>query len=83
MLRYILTPIGILVGLLMVIKTDWFLKVCGRINWAEKYLSTDGGSRLFYKLLGILVIIICFMIMIGTFQVLLLKILSPLFRGMY
>ncbi len=81
MLRYILGPLGILIGVILVLKAEWFLKNFGRMEWAEKYLSTEGGTRLAYKLLGILIIIICFMIMTGFFQVLLLKILGPLFRG--
>jgi hypothetical protein len=83
MFRYILSFISILIGALLVIKTDWFLKVLGRIEWAERHLGTEGGSRLFYKLLGLLIIIIGFMIMTGAFQALLVKTLSPLFRGIY
>ena len=52
--------VGIIVtgiGFLLVWKADWFLKNFGFIPFAEKYLSSEGGSRLFYKLIGILIMV--------------------------
>jgi len=46
------------VGFLIVLKADWFLQNFGSIPFAEKHLSSEGGSRLFYKLIGILFMII-------------------------
>ena len=46
------------VGFIIVWKSDFFLKNFGRVPVAEKYLGSDGGTRLFYKLLGILVMVI-------------------------
>ena len=40
------------IGILPVIKTQWFLENFGSIAWAEQHL---GGSRMFYKLLGLLI----------------------------
>ena len=45
------------IGFIMVWKSDFFLKNFGRVPTAEKYLGSEGGTRLFYKLLGILVMI--------------------------
>lgn len=42
-----------LVGFHMVWKTESWLRTFGRIPSAEKYLGLEGGSRLFYKLLGV------------------------------
>lgn len=59
-MRTVLRVIGgialIFVGCLFVIKSEWFLQNFGKIDWAEQNLGLDGGSRLFYKLLGIIII---------------------------
>ena len=43
----------IAVGIHMVVKTDKYLSFFGRVAWAEQHLGLEGGSRLFYKLLGL------------------------------
>lgn len=59
-MRTVLRVLGgaglIFIGCLFVIKTEWFLQNFGKIDWAEQHLGLDGGSRLFYKLLGIIII---------------------------
>jgi len=50
-----------LIGFIFVWKSDWFLKNFGRIPFAEKYLGTEGGTRLFYKLIGLLIMFGAFM----------------------
>jgi hypothetical protein len=45
-------------GYLMVWKSDWLLRNIGSIPSAEKYLHTEGGSRLMYKLIGILLLLL-------------------------
>ncbi len=50
--------IGVLilaVGVFFVIKTEIILDFFGSVDWAERHL---GGTRLFYKLLGILFIVL-------------------------
>lgn len=49
----------------MVLKTIWFLRFFGKIAWAERNLGLDGGTSLFYKLLGVLFILISLMFMTG------------------
>jgi hypothetical protein len=68
MIKFIIGIVGIAIGSLLVIKTEWFLRFFGRIEWAETHLGMDGGSSLFYKLLGILCIIISFMLMTGIVE---------------
>jgi hypothetical protein len=46
-----------LLGFFMVWKTEWFLQNFGRIDWAEEHLGTSGGTRLGYKLVGLIFII--------------------------
>jgi len=50
-------------GYLMVWKSNWLLRNVGSIPSAEKYLHTEGGSRLMYKLIGL------FLLIIGALQV--------------
>jgi len=77
--RIIVGIVGIVIGSIMVIRSEWLLSFFGRINWAEIHLGSEGGTRLFYKLIGILAIIISLMIMTGMIEGLLMAIFGPLF----
>ncbi|MBU0613203.1 hypothetical protein KKB10_04255 [Patescibacteria group bacterium] len=74
--RFIFGIIGIIIGSLMVIKTEWFLRFFGKIEWAEQHLGLDGGTSLFYKLLGIAAIILSFMLMTGMLESIFEKVFS-------
>jgi hypothetical protein len=52
-------------GVVMVLKSEWLLSFFGRIAWAEEKLGYEGGTRLFYKLLGLGLILMAFMIISG------------------
>ena len=66
MLTRVLIGFGIIVfGALLIIKTEWLLSAFGRITWAEEKLGAEGGTRVFYKLLGMGCIVLAFMIMSG------------------
>ncbi len=68
MLRVFL-GIGIVaVGFVFVWKTEWFLRNLGRVEWAEKHLGFEGGSRLFYKLMGIVIIFLGFFVISGIWH---------------
>lgn len=57
-LRQFMFGMGIaFIGFLVVWKSDFLLRNFGRVPFAEKYLGSDGGTRLFYKLLGVLTMI--------------------------
>lgn len=64
-MKYVVGILVILLGVAMVLKTNWFLQMFGRIGWAEQHLGLEGGSRLFYKLLGIAFIFLSLMGMTG------------------
>ncbi|PIS05158.1 MAG: hypothetical protein COT81_02660 [Candidatus Buchananbacteria bacterium CG10_big_fil_rev_8_21_14_0_10_42_9] len=81
-MRFIFGFIGIAVGFLLVWKADWILNNFGHIEWAEEHLSTEGGTRLFWKLLGLLIIILSMLYMFGILQGIILSIFSSMFRGM-
>lgn len=68
------------VGFLFVLKTDSFLNNFGRLPFFENHLATSGGSRLGYKLVGMVVIIIGFMITVGLIGGFIAWLASPLTR---
>lgn len=53
-------------GLFMVLKTEWLLENFGRISWFEEKLGSEGGSRLGYKLVGVVAITIGIIVMTGS-----------------
>ena len=74
MTKYIIGGILIIAGAIMIVKTDWMLRMFGRVAWAEAKLGVEGGTRIFYKLLGIVAIILAFMLMSGYVYTLLERI---------
>ncbi|HCJ52360.1 MAG: hypothetical protein A2898_01305 [Candidatus Kerfeldbacteria bacterium RIFCSPLOWO2_01_FULL_48_11] len=68
-MRYFLGIIIIGIGYVFVWKSDWFVENFGRIDFAERHLASGlGGTRLFYKLLGIVIIIGAFLYMSGAVE---------------
>ena len=67
-------------GIGMVLKTEWLLENFGRIAWFEAKLSTEGGSRLGYKLIGLGAIIIGIIVMTGSGSDFMGWLVSPLVR---
>lgn len=68
MKQYILGSLGLLLGAVMVIKTDIFLRSFGRIDWFEEHLASSGGSRAGYKIIGILFVLFSLMALTGQFS---------------
>ena len=56
------------VGAVVTIKAEWIYQNFGPIPSADKYLGTEGGSRLAYKLIGILISIVGFLIMTNLIE---------------
>ena len=57
-----LIALGVIaVGSLMVIKTQWIYDFTGPIDWAEQHLGSEGGTRIFIKLLGVVLILGAFL----------------------
>jgi len=65
----------VLAGTAMVIKSDWFLKNFGRIPWAEAKI---GGTMFFYKLVGILLILVGLTLIFNLFGGIVLWFFGPL-----
>lgn len=78
---------NILFGLLIiaagtgiVMKSEQIYQNFGRIAFFEKYLGTDGGSRLGYKLFGIVIIFVGLLIMTSLGSSFMNFALGPLIR---
>ena len=56
------------VGVLLVLKSEWFFENFGSSSWAEEHLGTSGGSRLMYKLIGLAFIFIGFFVITNLFE---------------
>ncbi len=63
--RYLAGLLLIAGGIFLIVKTELLMSWFGRIAWAEEKLGTEGGTRLFYKLIGMGSIVLAFMIMSG------------------
>jgi len=70
--------IFIILGLIISIKFEWMLKFFGYNSWAENKLASWGGSRSFYKLLGIALIILGLFIATNLLNEILLSLFSPI-----
>lgn len=60
-MNWFIALIVIAIGSLLVIKTQWIYDFTGPIDWAEEHLGTEGGTRLFIKLIGVLMIVGAFL----------------------
>lgn len=79
---YILIGLAIIIaGTFIVIKSEAMLNIFGRIEFFERHLGSDGGSRLGYKLIGMLVIFLGLLIMTNMIGGFMEWMLSPLLMG--
>ena len=69
------------VGVFMAIKSEAMLNMFGRVEFFEKYLGIEGGTRLGYKLLGIAVFLIGIMLATNVFGDFMMWLLSPLINA--
>lgn len=77
-MKYIIGILVMVVGALLVIKTEWFIENFGRSEWAEQKLG-GGGTHLFYKLLGVTGIILALLGMTGALGEIIISIFGSLF----
>jgi predicted small integral membrane protein len=76
-MQYFIGALGTIAGFMLVWKTTAVLNFTGEIDFAEKYMGTEGGSRLFIKLVGLLVIIIAWLYMFNLGGWILYKLFLP------
>ncbi|HBV57987.1 MAG TPA: hypothetical protein DEB73_01860 [Candidatus Magasanikbacteria bacterium] len=74
--------IGVGSGFLIIWKSEWLYQNFGTVAWAEEHLGTEGGSRLFYKLFGLVLIFISFLGVSGLLGGMILGIFGGMFKGM-
>lgn len=55
-MRYIIGIILVIIGFFLNWKTEPIVGFTGLSDWAEQHLGTEGGTRLMYKLIGIVFI---------------------------
>jgi uncharacterized membrane protein len=79
-MHIILGALVIALGIYVVMKTETVLKNFGTRSFFERNLGTDGGSRLGYKLLGLLLIFLGLVIMLGISGDFMRFVLSPILR---
>lgn len=77
-LRIIIGVVLVAIGAIFVIKTRKLLEFFGPIGWAEAKLG-GGGSNLMYKLIGIVVCFIGFMVATNLWNAFLQATLGSLF----
>jgi len=69
----------VLIGVAFILKSEWFLQNFGSIGWAEEHLGTSGGTRLMYKLLGIILIFVGMLMVTGLMEGFLMGTVGRLF----
>jgi len=78
-MKYILALLAMAVGVLLVVKTEWFIQSFGTSEWAESKFGLSGGTRIMYKVLGIIIIFLSFMGLTGQLGGFVLSIFGGLF----
>lgn len=78
-MQYFVGILAIAAGIGMVIKTEWLIQNFGTSAWAEEHLGYNGGSRLLYKLIGFVIILIGFLLVTGQFQAFLMNTIGKIF----
>ncbi|HDQ22876.1 MAG TPA: hypothetical protein ENN28_02765 [Candidatus Uhrbacteria bacterium] len=78
LLQRIFGIILFIIGPILVIKSEWFLENFGKIAWAEEKLGTEGGTRLLYKIIGLLFIFFGLVLIFGFFGGIVMWVFSPL-----
>lgn len=79
-MHFIVGIIITLVGYSLVAKTEAYLSNFGRIEFFERKLGVEGGSRLGYKLIGLLGIFIGVMVFFNMWGGIMSWLLGPILR---
>jgi hypothetical protein len=81
---HILYGIALLaIGISVVLKSEAIFNALGRVGFFEQYLGTEGGSRLGYKLIGLLITFIGVLFLTGMIDGFMVWLISPLARGRF
>ncbi len=80
-MHFIYGLLTLAIGFVIVYKSEDLLRFFGPIGFFDRYLGTEGGSRLGYKIIGLLFIFAGFMLMTGLWGSFMRWLLSPLIRA--
>jgi hypothetical protein len=61
-MRIIIGILVVVAGFMITWKSEWMMRNFGRVEWAEEHV---GGSRFFYKLIGVVAIFLGLFIITG------------------
>jgi len=67
-------------GFMVTWQSEWILQNFGANAWADRTFGSDGGSRLLYKLIGIVVILVGVLYLTGLWQGIALSIAKSVFN---
>lgn len=67
-MRYLLGIFMAIVGTAIVLKTEWIIANFGVSAWAEEKFGTSGGSRIMWKVIGIILIFFGFLVITNMIQ---------------
>ena len=77
--RIIIGILMVAIGIVLVLKTEWFVQNFGTSAWAEEKLGYSGGTRLMYKLVGAVFIFFGFLAITNMYQGFLLGTIGKIF----
>lgn len=78
--QFILGILIAIIGFIFVWKSEWFFRNFGRMQFAEKWLGSSGGTRLMYKIIGALIIIVGLMHATNLTKIVFRSIIKTVFR---
>ncbi len=67
-MRYLIGTLIAVVGTAIVLKTEWIIANFGSSAWAEEKFGTSGGSRIMWKVIGIILIFFGFLFITNMIQ---------------
>ncbi len=78
-MHYLIGALIVAAGAVLIIKTEWFYQNFGSSAWAEEHFGGAGGTRLMYKLIGLVLIFIGFLAITNMWQGFLLGTIGRIF----
>ena len=63
-----MTFLPLIVGTCFMIYAEPLVRTFGKTAWAEEHFKTSGGTYLVWKIVGIIIIIVGFLFLLGTFD---------------
>ena len=80
-MKYFYSFLVILLGFLLVRFTNWIVTNFGYMDWAEHHLGSYGGTRLMWKIIGVLFIVGALLVISGLMNNILYSIFSRIGGG--